>query len=643
MSRLLIWLAISCFVSSSFAISNTFSVINNFPSPISATITPKYGNAHNISKSGCNGGLNQVSVAPNQSCQFQFTDDGSLNPGHEGVIQLFDKSHQQSCSIQYYFHILPTSSHPKKINEITKHTLEFSHLSCSGDGFMKNNIDLVSPAIKASARTLSEQFFGAGNLSGSVYAMANADCDGSDNCMVVTPTATQVPIPQGSSLQQSLTIQNHLSDFEPLNKAQFLGTHNSMISPAYTKARRLLDLSYADPDNFISLTNQLNVGVRKIEFDILWHKDAVFLCHNHTDFLPQSISCDDNTPMFASVLELKKWLTAHPKEFVIVYLDINQDMGEHWKNIDADFAPLNDSIYTPAIAQASFRGLSDHTLPADQISKHDMLAQGKQLIVVATGDFQDLKNSNIVFLHANHSNANLLYERGMDVFDKSHLSCDGLQKYITGDKLFTEDPGHHNIWRFNGDRTIINYISGKGQSLDFISTFNLHKSLNCPVNIYSLNMLGFTCNKDNPEDCAYSGKANMDRPTDPRLMTFLWSWAYGYPLQSHNGMNTQAYISLDPDHITESRLKNDSRALSGQHYVLCHQPNKWYVKLAQNGKSPQSICGDPAKGQHFAIPTTSYQFNDALSAIATDGSVDRHYSVLVNYHYTDNRWVAGNK
>lgn len=641
MSRFFIWLVMSIIVTSSFAISNTFSVINNFPNPISVTISPKLGNAHNVSKTDCSGGLNQVSVAPNQSCQFQFTDEGTLNPGHEGLITLFDQSHQQSCSFHYYFHILPTSLHPKRLNEITKHTIEFSGLSCSGGAFIKNNIDLISPAIKASARTMSEKFLGAGDLSGSIYAMAHADCDGSDNCMIVTPTATQVPMANGSSLQQSLTIQNHLSDLEPLNRAQFLGTHNSMISAAYTTATRLFDLSYTDPDNFISLTDQLDLGVRKIEFDILWHNDAITLCHNHTDFLPQSISCDDNAPMSAAVLELKKWLILHPNEFVIVYLDINQDVGDHWKDIDADFAPLKDAIYTPTMAQTSYQ-LSDHTLPADQISKHDILSQGKQLIIVATGDFEDLKNSNYMFLHADHSNASLLYERSINVFDKSHLSCDGPQKYATGDKLFVEDPGHHNIWRFNGDRTIINYISGKGEEDDFISTFNMHKSLSCPVNIYSLNMLGFTCNKDNPEACAFQGKANMDRPTDPRLMTYLWSWAYGYPLQSQQGFNNQAYISLDPGHISESHLKNDSRALSGPHYVLCHQSDKWTVKLAQSDKLPQAICGDPAKGQRFAMPTTSYQFNDALSAIAADSSIDRHYPVLVNYHYEGNQWITNN-
>lgn len=647
MNRLLLVFTLFCCTSSSYALSNYFSVVNNSAAPITINITPTYGGAHNVSKNiSCGKGLDGIVILSNQNCQFQFTDSGTLNPGHSGSIQIAKQDNPAAtCTVNYSYHILPTPKDPKKINRITRHSLEFSQPQCSSSNLTKNDLSLISGSIKAAARTMSEKIFGAGPLGGSTDSMAKADCDGVNNCIIVSPTAKQAPIEQGSNLQQALIIQNHIADAQPFNRAQLLGTHNSMISPAYTTGTDLLNLSYTDPDNFISLTNQLEMGVRQVEFDILWYNNQIVLCHNHTSFLPNKASCKGNQPMAAGVQELKNWLTAHPKEFVILYLDINQDLGEHSKNLDNDLSALKNFIYTPAMAQKAFKGLAAQTFPAGQLSKRDLISQGKNMIVVVTGDYQDLKNSKYIFLHTKGSSATMIYHKTIYELDKNMTACDTPQKYANIDKMFNEDPGHHNMRRFNGDRTIINYISDKGKSTDFVTSHNMYKALRCPVNIISVNMLGYTCNKENPRDCAYQQKTNMDRPTDPRFMTYLWSWAYGYPLK---GNNPQAYIALDTNNILNSRIKNgnDVTLLNKPHYVLCYKPGpsnqvgSWQAKYAQNGaKTPAQVCGD---SMTYAMPPTSYQFNDALNAISADKSIDQNFPVLLNYRFNGHNWEANN-
>ncbi len=623
-----------------FAWSNYFRIVNHSDEALQFSIVPNIGGAH----------LQPTGILPtkvlvnghSQSNEIQLTDGKehwwSVIPKEKGVIYLYNAEGQHNCSIDYYYQYSFHTTYQGF------HSLVFSNLTCNNSPLKVNNIDLITPDIKSNARPILKSISIlnidkdiVGNSTGSY---AQFDCTdnsipGPDNCLIVSPNQNnQTPDNTGSTLQQSLNLQINIDRFEPLNFEQFIGTHNSMISPVYTTSKNAFDLSYSDPDNYISLTSQLNAGVRQLEFDILWNNNQILFCHNHVTPVINNILCTGNSSLSSVMAEINQWIAAHPDQLIMIYLDINQNLGTHVADLDKIFSIISQNIFTPKMAQQYYVS-QGHALPAYKISANDIIQKyGKHILVVSDEDIADLNNSEYVFTSASHSNVSMLHETGVDDYYKNNIQCNNNDKLdYTAFNQFYGDQGHYNIWRVNGDRTVIAYLSSSNGAIsysDYITAAFIKNTLACPVNIYSLNMLGYT--ENNTSQAA----------SDPRLSAFLWSWAFGFPLQT--GGSDIAYIDPHTEHFA-----NDETVKA--QYALCYQPSEaisgptipgnWQVFPINNTnvdlttfEKANNAC---APGYYFATPTTSYQMANAMHVIK-----GINQAVLVNYKKVNNTWQANN-
>ncbi len=71
---------------------------------------------------------------------------------------------------------------------------------------------------------------------------------------------------------KAVNLQTRLDKYAPINKATVPLAHNAFNSAAY-----MTTLSYLDPNQEMSMLNQLNVGIRALELDAHWYDGDVIL------------------------------------------------------------------------------------------------------------------------------------------------------------------------------------------------------------------------------------------------------------------------------------------------------------------------------------------------------------------------------
>lgn len=269
-------------------------------------------------------------------------------------------------------------------------------------------------------------------------------CDGNQQCSVVCERGSVKIEPW---LQHAMDTQNALARRLPLCMATMLGTHNSGITLADGYGN--LDLSFEQylkwikwaggthivtNNQWLSLTDQLNLGVRNVELDTHWVAGELRIAHcggAHVSLLNKlieavnvvaklvgaSIRWDTETfgctpslssiPVgdqrtFASALEeIGAWLAKpeNAREFLVLFLDDQMDLKE-WglvprllDQIQAQFP--RSSVFAPADLEA---------VQGDFPSMDALLDQGKRVMFVSGSDYeQDM--------------ADLIFPRGKPVCD----------------------------------------------------------------------------------------------------------------------------------------------------------------------------------------------------------------------------------
>lgn len=641
---LLVFVCVSAAPASCYAWSNYFRFVNNFNFPLVLSINPTTSSVNNE----CGGGTTGVEVGSrSMSCKFEFQTETFHRPSNEGTITIAKKSDPSSYCVFPYSYTLSIFSYFDMRSEV------FSEPTCYGD-LTSKEFSVVNDHNQALPRPLvGDVILGMdqGNSYKFTQSLSEADCGGKggDNCIIASPDLTSSYLSNGSTLQESIVLQNELARYEPLNFEQLLGSHNAAISAYYTGSQSNYNMSHGDPDNYLPLTDQLNAGLRQIELDIEWYKDAITVCHNHISKNLGWVLCDDDFPLqgdgknprSAFLNEIKSWIEKNPHAFVIIYLDANLPITGHVAELDTALSLLEPYIFTPAMA-AQYYHVIGNTLPTSRLTQDDLVHRFKKNIIVTNdNNVDDIKTSRYVFTNIENINLPPLEEDGVDTFLQSNYSfCGDAGKYSNVKNLFSDDPLHYNLLRINADRTTINYISCVGSKdadrcVDYYTTQNIPNFLNCPLNIFSTNMFGFTCDANS---CNH-------HPTDPRLYSFLWSWDLGYPLTKTNGSDV-AYINPNTGHFQNAPL-----VLNNVYSVLCVRsvqqqtpiaPLPWYLEtmtitdLKNVYSAAQAVCA--RSGGSFAVPVTSYWLNDALNLINPQGKINP-YNVLVNYENLAGEWT----
>eukprot|EP00736_Rhodelphis_marinus_P008666 Rmarinus@m.1377 len=194
-------------------------------------------------------------------------------------------------------------------------------------------------------------------------------------------------------LERAIDTQQTLALDLPITQSHRYGTHNSAITQMdgygwrqdyYTRKLKLLKHSWEVKisNQFLSLTDQLRMGVRQIEIDVHWVSGRLRVCHaggvhldqlNHLirriakivgtkiDWDSETLGCTTSARSFAAALsELNEFLTApgNENEVLVVMLDLQDDIVQ-WGKVGTLVAEITEAfgieaVFTPPFKESHF-------------------------------------------------------------------------------------------------------------------------------------------------------------------------------------------------------------------------------------------------------------------------------------------------
>jgi hypothetical protein len=383
---------------------------------------------------------------------------------------------------------------------------------------------------------------------------------------------------QRSWVHRALTLQRQLDERVPIVDTQIVHTHNSFNASAYALNGTQPPSYYAtltnqDPNQVYSLTDQLNMDVRFIEMDLHWVPSPygsaatngywVTLCHGDGQQAPATgtwvhVGCTADRPAQDGFAELKRWLTAHPSEFVFVYLENQLYDGApvasaklgHDTAASLIQQQLGSLVYRP-------QGTSDGRCadaPWD-LSIATMRAHGARMMLVGN-------------CGPGTAWPSWVFTRGAK-WDESGNPTTYSASDCSHDR--TARASDTNFRRFFEDSTV---LASARQSTTQITAATTATMVRCGVNIIGMDQL---------------------TTDDPRLPALVWSWAPGQP--SRGGCAT-----------AEPGGRFASTDCATWHRFACRDAaGRWHV-TGEIGpwRRGADACSIEYPGSHFAVPRNGY-------------------------------------
>lgn len=383
---------------------------------------------------------------------------------------------------------------------------------------------------------------------------------------------------------QALQYQGDLDLHAPLGRAAFLTTHNSYNAGVYSQ-----NGSYIDPNQKISIFDQLQIGIRAVEMDVhytfsssgFWPWEWQFgnelkLCHGDGD-----TGCHANDRYFTQGLwEVRDWCDDNPDEVVIIYIE-DQMEGQYDRAITEMDPIIGDLVYKAGGCRA---------LPMN-LTKNDVLNAGKQILLIggncATTDWADW-----VF------NGHFSYTGHLENFTAyPDCACDGkdaeyLQSFLV---------------RIYEDRTTLSALFGDPGP--YINPTNAAQMAQCGI-----------------------GAIGLDEvvPFDSRLTAQIWSWGENEP-NDYNGCEDCA--TQRPDGRFNDMPCNYSYPAAG----YSDQTGEWYITSGSYtwDQAAAGVASEfPGTDIRFAVPVNGYD-NARLNDVKKGRGIG---TIWLNY---SDKWYEG--
>jgi hypothetical protein len=182
---------------------------------------------------------------------------------------------------------------------------------------------------------------------------------------------------QGSWVDRALKLQYRLGDDVEMRNAPWIGTHNSYNSVAEMGLTR----STEDPNQQLTVAEQLELDTRAIELDVHWTVSpatgqlAPIVCHA----LPNHFPCSTEKTLGPVLEEVGSWLRgpAGAEQVLFLYLEDHLDNQAGYDTAAAVIQEkLGDLVYAPSTV-----GAGCQELPL-QLTRDQILAAGKRVIIV---------------------------------------------------------------------------------------------------------------------------------------------------------------------------------------------------------------------------------------------------------------------
>jgi hypothetical protein len=353
--------------------------------------------------------------------------------------------------------------------------------------------DPVADRVAGAARVVEQ---GAAGLAAACRRDTPAD-DAQCAAVPLSPAVSEQAVAgyEQSALHRTLALQQALGDDLPLRFAPWIGTHNSFNASAQAATPSQLDANQQ-----LSLTDQLRLDVRSLELDAHWFPSlaahgasAPVLCHARGADEGHA-GCTTERLLVDGLTEVARWLRAHPREVVLLYLEDHLEADDGYAaGARAVTAALGDLLYAP-------RGAACTPLPLD-LSRSAVRAAGKQVVVMSSCHSGAGWNG-VVFDDGERSRN----EVGPAGYGEDGRSCDPRRAPTAPDAGAGGQPFDRSLVRVFEDSTALSAnVDGPAEALTPARVAALTR---CAVDITGFDQL---------------------LPGDGRLAALVWTWAEGQP------------------------------------------------------------------------------------------------------------------
>lgn len=380
----------------------------------------------------------------------------------------------------------------------------------------------------------------------------------------------------------------------PLRHSSFVATHNSYNARPYANLTR-----YVDPNQKLTIYDQLRAGVRGIELDVhsyanmlKWFQRDLLLCHGQDNHLGCSTT---DRPFEDGLKEVRRWLddTRNAPEVLFIYIEDHMDSRDYGKAVNLLNSYIGNDLYRPA--SGACQGIPMH------ISKADILRSGKRVVMLTDGcknaGFNALVHGGIGDHVSGYPTDSQNSYAGFPTCRSAEYSAEQYDRWMI---------------RFNEDSTVITELFGERKKA--ITADLLENLQRCGANVLGLDQL---------------------TTTDGRLERSVWSWAANEP-------NNWSGVEHCAMHWSNGRF-NDADC--GNHYrYACKQVggSGWRISSGSGAWSGGAMaCASETNGQYrFAVPY-SPQDNEALKAAKSLAGVA---DAWLNYtdQGSEGNWRLGN-
>jgi hypothetical protein len=357
---------------------------------------------------------------------------------------------------------------------------------------------------------------------------------------------------QGSWLDTALNLQYQLGNDVGLRDAPWIGTHNSYNSVAEMGQT----IATSDPNQQLSINDQLDLDIRSIELDLHWFQrpgdsePQPVVCHATGTHL----GCSTEKPLGPVLDEVNAWIRdpAHSSQVLFVYLEDHLDNPTGYDTASAQIQQrLGDILYTPAA------GAGCQQLPLD-LTRDQVLAAGKRVILVGNSNCgQGAAWPSLVFDWEAH-----LEKQAQNFSDFPVCGTDFTREQYQSTQVRYYEDGRPSQSGFPGHITP-DLAAGMAR---------------CGVDLIGLDQLA--------------------PPDDARLTSLVWSWAQGQPKKGTCAVQGAKRGSL----LTRWKTLPCRKQLR----PACRKGATWLLGRKQVAeKRGRKAC--KARHAQFAVPRTGYE------------------------------------
>lgn len=419
---------------------------------------------------------------------------------------------------------------------------------------------------------------------------------------VLADTNADIEKYKQSWVAKALSLQREIDLNAPFIQEISIGTHNSYNSASY----HIPLIRYVDPNQTLSIYDQLEMGMRNIEFDAHWvlsqdGKKDILLCHGEDNHLGCSMF---DRPFKEGLQELQTWLKTNPNEIVLLYIERHVDGHEPYLASLLD-QTVGSFIFKPTEVREKSDLKNCVAIPGN-LTKADILKAGKQLLIVTkkcdgpNPSYSDQDQYPFIWNDYVFAGIGNIPNDPFTFIDSTIGEDFKPYPDCGADVIYADDPKHISLWRMFEDRTkLSNLTETKRQILPE----DIKELLHCDINWISMDML--TVN-------------------DARLKAAVWSWASDYPIVNHG----QCAIYKKDEGIENRECKDRVEG-----YVCEEKKSHQFQVIAAKGtwEEGETMCQSVAgKTWHFSMPVNEFYMESFKTIFANNGLSE----VWVNYHET---------